>query len=49
MRIHVGWYASGGEVFSDEPLRSVPVEVVGGVTDTREVDTGCGWGGEGGG
>ena len=31
----------GSEVLPDESLSSVPVEVGGGVTDTRKVDTSC--------
>ena len=39
--IHVCWYAGGGEVLSDQPLRPIPVEVWGGVPDTWQVDAGC--------
>ncbi len=39
-RIHVCRDASGGEVLPDQPLRAIPVEVGGGVSDTGQVDTG---------
>ena len=37
-RIHGGVYPSGGQMFSDESLCSIPVKPSGGVADTGEVD-----------
>ena len=39
--IHESGDSPGSEVFPDESLSSVPVEIGGGVTDTRKVDTSC--------
>ena len=39
--IHESGDSPGSEVLPDKSLSSVPVEVGGGVTDTRKVDTSC--------
>ena len=39
--IHESGDSPGSKVLPDESLSSLPVEVGGGVTDTRKVDTGC--------
>ena len=39
--IHESGDSPGSEVLPEESLSSVPVEVGGGVTDTRKVDTSC--------
>ena len=41
--IHESGDSPGSEVLPDESLCPVPVEVGGGVTDTRKVDTSCGY------
>ena len=39
--IHVGEDCSWSEIFPDQSLCAIPVEVRGGVPNTGEVDTGC--------